>query len=347
MVIGVTNGYFSHQLFTSTGNDFAPFNTLTGNSLQFVQNQTPNMVNVAAIQLHTITMTVSFTDNSLTEKGSLIYGLVNEVLGDMAEYSGDSATAYTELSARAYNLDKLLLMPTTRRVPISTLIGNPITIVGHAFSPASESFADPNMQTLTLTDDMLELVNASPPNNIEPNVLRAAQVANGKIKSGQKTGKTITNKLPGVSPSDVGFNVVKDMMVPFCIYIPQEGSGASGQPLQMPPRIEVCRTWIATRHYRDVPSTAAAPGVPTITSMVQEVTDRIPKSARNVANKLMHDLVVLPAMTGENSGEQLVSHLAKIAEKGVAWATSPEGQKVLGLGVKLLGTGLSAAVGVL
>jgi hypothetical protein len=351
MIVGVTNGLFPYQILSEPSNGFGQqsWPTSNGSSVQYVQSQSPNLINVSQIQLHTITITVSFYDNAITEKGTLYAGLLNEVLGEMGEFSGDNATALSEITTREFSLQKLLLLPSTRAYPISTLIGNPISIVGHGISPVSEGFMDPNIVEITIPPLLAKNIDRVDPHLVDPMIYRAHLKQKGKSLNKQSPPTPTDNLGAQPIPNTVGFNVVKDYMVPWVIFVPQEGSGATGQPYQRPPRISVQRSWVGVRQSQKLASdTFSAPGgppsFPPATVLVNEVMERIPKKFRTMANQAMHDLVVVPAMQSNGSAEQLVQDICTVAQKGLSWATSQEGQKTLTLGAKILGAGLSAAV---
>jgi len=339
MAVGHSNPHFAAAMYISSDNsdqqdDYAQSGTLF---LERVATQTPPLGSIAEMKLHTMTMEVNCYNNKITDGGFLIFGLIPETEGHEAGATGEENSYLGNTSARTFSIQQLLLLKGTRQVPISKLIGNPIKIIGHALSPAAEKMKDPNSMTITmLSQRQLTIMDGlRDMKRVKPEILAAYL----EYKRNPKK-----EKLPDESaPTEVGYWLVDDFMVPFCVFIPDGTTGA----LIKPPRIRISRSWLATREVTKVsPSAFRLPGdfteVPFM--LAEPILDRMNEATRTMLNKLSRDMSIVPAGTDQSSTAKLVQELCHIGNKGLDWARSKEGKETLKLATQVLGYGASAAL---
>lgn len=324
-VPGDTNAALALREYGEAGPDF----------LVRPSTQSPELGTMASMRLHAITMEINFYRTRITDGGYCVVGLVPEAEGVMAEVNNsDQSSYFAALNGRVFSKKVLITLKGVRIIPVSKLVGTPFTIVGHPISPSSEKFKDPSTQSIAgLTERQFKKIDAvADKSRVRADVLKAYLKLKGQSKP---------TFLPEDAGVDIGFWLVDDIMVPFCIWIPDQSSMTE---MLNPPQIKVSRSWLCTRHVAD--KNADLPGdfgTPPVV-VANAVTSRMSERTRRAVNKLSQDLPLVQAPTGLADIHEIVNHLCNAASQGIDWATSAEGQKVLKLGTQLLGYGAQAAL---
>lgn len=341
MIVGHTNPHYAGVAYIG-GNTLDTRNNYAQDAPNFgvrVETQTPSLQTIDTMKLHTISITVNLPNQRITDPGYMLFGLIPEAIGTAATAEGQEGTYVSEASAREFTLANLLAMRHTKQIPLSQLVGKPLKIVGHALSPRAEALKDPNSMVLTaLTKEEFSYLKTVDPKRLRP---QASKLLNEYSRDPKK--QFITRVGEPIADT-IGYWLVDDYMVPFVAYVPlAPGTATDMLPA---PFIRIERSWLGTRSIRPPPAPNGSLGdfLEPLPQLAQAIKTYMPEVTRRFINTVSDAHPIVPAQIGDMSTETLIQNIIHVGQKGIEWAQTPEGKRVLKTSAEILGFGASVAL---